>query len=72
MKSILAIIIILLTVLHLWWMQAPKPHFSHPDMTQEERQKVKKAILKHGNYPLTREGETGRYIMHIKGRKVTI
>jgi hypothetical protein len=71
-KSILAILIILLVISCLWLMQSPKTYFSHPAMTQQERQMVKKAIREHGDYLITRETYDGRYIMHREGERIVL
>lgn len=65
-KLALAIVLILIfyAALCLWRANAErKQAFSHPEMTAEERRMIKRAILKHGDYPITREGERGIYIM---------
>jgi len=79
MKGILigttaGILLWLLIALALWmvFFRELPPAFSLPEMTTEERQMVKRAIRYHGNWPITREGETGKYFIHIKGKRVAL
>jgi hypothetical protein len=72
MKTIIAIISILTIIFLLWLSQMPKPHFQHPAMTKQEKQMVKKAIGKHGNWPIIREGEAGAFFMIQKGKRIRL
>jgi hypothetical protein len=72
MKTILAIIAILTIIFCLWLSQMPKPYFKHPAMTKQEKQMVKRAILKHGDYQIVREGEAGVFYMIQKGKRIRL
>jgi hypothetical protein len=71
-KTIAAILVILIVIFCLWLMQTPKPYFCHPDMTKQEKQMVKRALLKHGDWPVTREGESGIFYMVQKGKRIRL
>lgn len=56
----------------LLWMQCSGPAFSHPPLTPQEKRMVKRAIKYHGDYPITREGERGVFVMTIKGKRIEL
>jgi hypothetical protein len=70
--SIIAAIILYSVMFLIWWVNQPKPYFCHPDMTKQEKQMVKRALLKHGDWPVTREGESGIFYMVQKGKRIRL
>ena len=72
--TLCGILLWLLIALALWmvFFRELPAAFSLPEMTQEERRMVKRAIKYHGNWPITREGYDGKYYMHIKGRRIAL
>jgi hypothetical protein len=70
--SIIAAIILYSVMFLIWWVNLPKPHFKHPAMTKQERQMVKKAIGKHGDWPVTREEISGIYYMTRDNERIRL
>jgi hypothetical protein len=63
--TVAGILLWLLIGLALYWafFREIPPAFSLPDMTVQEKRMVKAAIKRHGDFPITREGERGIYYM---------
>jgi hypothetical protein len=62
--TLLGIILWVIIAWVLWMIIGPRTQaFSHPPMTLREKQVVKQSIKKHGDYPITREGHEGIFIM---------
>lgn len=47
-----------------------RPRYRSPEITQQERREVRRAIRMHGDYPIT--WERGRMTMHVPGGKVIL
>jgi hypothetical protein len=65
LATIISILLWILIALGLWmWIfREPIPAFSHPPMTLQEKQMIRSAIRYHGDWPITREGYEGVWIM---------
>jgi uncharacterized membrane protein YccC len=62
--TLLGIILWLLIAWFLWMIIGPRTQaFSHPPITLQEKKMVRDAIRYHGDYPITREGHEGIFIM---------
>ncbi len=48
----------------------PAPRIQQP--TTEERRMIKKAIRRHGDYPIIRDEETCTYTMYRKGERIRL
>jgi hypothetical protein len=60
----IGIVLWLLIAWVLWMIIGPRTQaFSHPPITLQEKKMVRDAIRYHGDYPITREGHEGIFIM---------
>ncbi len=68
-----AAVLLFYALLCLWWQVTEHRNqaFTLPPLTMEEKTMVKRAIKRHGDYPITRE-QDGRFIMHRDGGRIRL
>ncbi len=72
--TLCGVLLWLLIALVLWmvFFRELPPAFSHPPITLQEKQMAKQAIRYHGDYPITREGLDGVWIMTREKERIRL